>query len=249
MSAPSRATTRRQKRLELKAQDNIKQQSVKAQHFDLRPIKPMTANQRKTFEAYEDGFNLFLHGSPGVGKSFLGIYLSLREILNTRSDYKKLVIVRSAQASKNIGFLPGDEKKKLEVYEAPYRGICNELFGRGDAYDVLKQKGIVEFQSTSFLRGTTIDDAIILIDEAQNSSYMELKTVLTRAGNDSKVIVCGDMNQDDLTSTRYNEVSGISSLKKVFDRIPSIHTIEFGVEDIVRSGFVRSFIIAEGELA
>ena len=160
----------------------------------------------------------------------------------------KLVIIRTAQSSKDIGFLPGSEKEKLAVYEAAYRAICSELFHRDDAYEILKQKGIVEFHSTSFLRGTTIDDSIILIDEVQNCRYQELRTVLTRTGDKSRVILCGDTKQDDLTSTRYNESSGLKDMMKVFNRMGHMSTVQFDIDDIVRSGFVRDFIIAENEL-
>lgn len=220
-----------------------------ALNFELRDIKPITDNQRLTFESYEDGYNLFLHGSPGTGKSFLSLYLSLKEVLDNKdNDIYKIVIIRSAQPSKNIGYLPGSEQQKMAVYESPYVSICTELLGRGDAYEILKQKGIIEFHSTSFLRGLTFDNACIIIDEAQNSSFMELKTVLTRVGDNSRVIVCGDIYQDDLTSERFNEQSGLPKLKTIFDLIPSMETIEFSVDDIVRSGFVKSFIEAEHKL-
>lgn len=217
-----------------------------ALHFELRDITPITDNQRLTFESYEDGYNLCLHGSPGTGKSFLSLYLSLNEILNDKnSDIRKIILIRSAQPSKNIGFLPGSEQQKMAVYEAPYAAICTELLGRGDAYEILKQRGIIEFHSTSFLRGLTFDNACVIIDEAQNSSFMELKTVLTRIGDSSRVIVCGDVYQDDLTSERFNEQSGLGQLRLIFDHIPSMETIEFGIDDIVRSGFVKAFIEAE----
>lgn len=239
-------STRRQQRLEQQKTD--KRTSLQSLHLELNTIYPKTENQKTTFELYELGFNLLLHGSPGTGKSFLSLYLSLRDILNETADFNKIIIVRSAQASKNIGFLPGNEQQKMAVYEAPYVAICNELFGRGDAYEILKQKGIIEFHSSSFLRGTTFDNACIIIDEAQNSSYMELKTILTRTGENSKVIVCGDVYQDDLTSERFNEKSGLPTLLKLFQFIRSADIIQFGIEDIVRSGFVRSFIEAEHRL-
>ena len=208
-------------------------------------IKPKTENQRKTFREYSTGKNLLLHGVPGSGKTFISLYLALDELANNNSKLQKVVIIRSAQSSKGIGFLPGTAKQKMEVYETPYSSICSKLFDRGDAYQVLKNKGIVEFESTSFLRGTTIDDAIIIIDEAQNLSYQELKTVLTRVGDNSKIIICGDVNQDDLTSSRYSEESGLKSIMKIMDRIPSVSKVEFEIQDIVRSGFVKEFIIAE----
>ena len=246
MSAKAQRLTKRQQRLSEKGL--MKFPSIQQLHFDLNQIQPITDNQVRTFQAYDRGDNLFLHRCAGTGKTFISIYLALKEIENGRSRRRKLVIIRTAQSSKDIGFLPGDEKRKLEVYEAPYRAICAELYHRDDAYDILKQKGIVEFHSTSFLRGTTIDDSIILIDECQNQRYVELRTVLTRTGDRSRVILCGDTKQDDLTSERYKESSGLSDMMKVFNRMGDMTSIQFEIDDIVRSGFVRDFIIAENEL-
>lgn len=246
MSAKAQRLTKRQQRLSEKGL--MKFPSIQQLHFELKQIQPITDNQVKTFNAYNEGENLFLHGCAGTGKTFISIYLALKEIENGRSRRRKLVIIRTAQSSKDIGFLPGSEKQKLEVYEAPYKAICAELYHRDDAYDILKQKGIIEFHSTSFLRGTTIDDAIILVDEVQNQRYVELRTVLTRTGDRSRVILCGDTKQDDLTSERYKESSGLSDMMKVFNFMGSMTTVQFEIDDIVRSGFVRDFIIAENEL-
>ena len=247
MSEKAQRLTKRQQRLTEKGTMK-QQQSLYKLHFELKFIQPITDNQVRTFQAYDRGDNLFLHGCAGTGKTFVSIYLALKEIEAGRSRRKKLVIIRSAQSSKDIGFLPGDEKRKLEVYEAPYRAICAELYHRDDAYEILKQKGIVEFHSTSFLRGTTIDDAIIVIDECQNTRYTELRTVLTRTGDHSRVILCGDTKQDDLTSERYKETSGLSDMMRVFNRMGDMTSIQFEIDDIVRSGFVRDFIIAENQL-
>jgi len=249
MHQSAQRTTKRQKRLAEKGLMKVhKLQSIQQQHFDLNTIYPITDNQIKTFSAYDQGDNLFLHGCAGTGKTFISIYLALKEIMNGRTRRNKLVIIRTAQSSKDIGFLPGSEKEKLAVYEAAYRAICSELFHRDDAYDILKQKGIIEFHSTSFLRGTTIEDSIILVDEVQNQRYVELRTVLTRTGDHSRVILCGDTKQDDLTSDRYKESSGLRDMMKVFDRMGHMTTVQFEVDDIVRSGFVRDFIIAENQL-
>jgi len=240
--------TKRQQRLAEKGAAVKLVPTIKQQHFDLKDIYPITDNQVKTFDAYDEGKNLFLHGCAGTGKTFVSIYLALNEIMNERSPRKKLVIIRNTQSSKDQGFLPGNVKEKGEVFEAAYRAICCELFHRDDAYEILKQKGIIEFHTTSYLRGTTIDNAIILVDEVQNQRYVELRTVLTRTGDHSRVILCGDTKQDDLSSTRYNEVSGLKDMMKVFERMGYMSTVQFGVDDIVRSGFVKSFIIAEYEL-
>jgi phosphate starvation-inducible protein PhoH len=239
--------TRRQQRLDEKGTIKLVP-TIKQQHFDLENIYPMTDNQVVTFDAYDDGKNLFLHGCAGTGKTFISMYLALNEIMNERTNLKKLVIIRNTQTSKNQGFLPGNAKEKSEIFESAYKAICSELFHRDDAYDVLKQKGIIEFHTTSYLRGTTIDNAIILVDEVQNQSYVELRTVLTRTGENSRIILCGDTKQDDLSSARYNEESGLKDMMKVFERMNFMFTVHFGVDDIVRSGFVKSFIIAEYEL-
>ena len=246
----SRAATKRQQRLEQKAALRKTTQPNVRSSMDLKPIQPITANQESVFEAYEDGMHLFLHGCAGTGKTFISLYLALQELASGKSECQRVVIIRTAQSSKDIGFLPGSEKQKAEVYEAPYRALCAELYGRGDAYDILKQKGIIEFHTTSFLRGTTIDKAIIIVDEVQNMSAQEGFTVLTRVGEYSRIVLCGDSNQDDLTSERYREVSGISKIQKVLAHMSStsISMVNFGVEDIVRSGFVRELLIARHEL-
>ena len=246
MSAKAQRLTKRQQKLSEKGL--MKFPSIQQLHFEINHIQPITDNQVKTFQAYDRGDNLFLHGCAGTGKTFISIYPALKEIENGRSRRRKLVIIRTAQSSKDIGFLPGNEKQKLEVYEAPYKAICAELYHRDDAYEILKQKGLIEFHSTSFLRGTTIDDAIILIDECQNQRYVELRTVLTRTGDKSRVILCGDTKQDDLTSERYKEASGLVDMMRVFDRMGDMTAIQFEIDDIVRSGFVRDFIIAENQL-
>lgn len=246
MSAKAQRLTKRQQRLSEKGL--IKFPSIQQLHFELKHIQPITDNQVRTFNAFEEGDNLFLHGCAGTGKTFISIYLALKEIQSGKSRHRKLIIIRTAQSSKDIGFLPGTEKQKLEVYEAPYKAICAELYHRDDAYDILKQKGIIEFHSTSYLRGTTINDAIILVDEVQNQRYVELRTVLTRTGDHSRIILCGDTKQDDLTSDRYKEASGLKDIMRVFNYMDSMTTVQFEIDDIVRSGFVRDFIVAENQL-
>lgn len=252
MVAKNQRLTRRQQRLAekgLEKQDQVsKFPTISNLNFNLKTISPITLNQVRTFNLYSEGSNLLLHGCAGTGKTFISMYLALNEIEDKRSKKRKLVIIRTAQPSKQIGFLPGTEKQKLEVYEAPYKAICSELYHRDDAYDILKQKGIIEFHSTSFLRGTTIDDSIVIVDECQNQSYQELRTVITRLGDNSRLILCGDTKQDDLTSERFKETSGLRDMMRVFEQMDMLDTVTFEVEDIVRSGFVRNFIIAENQL-
>lgn len=250
MTSTTRKLTRRQKRLSEKALilDCQKIPSIKGLNFNLRTITPMTDNQEEVFDCWDYKDHLLLHGCAGTGKSFISLFLALRELEDKASGYNKLIIIRTPQPSKQIGFLPGDEKQKLEVYEAPYKAICSELYNRDDAYEVLKKKGVIEFTGTSFLRGITIDNAIILVDEIQNMSYQELRTVITRVGENSRVIFCGDTKQDDLTSERFKETSGLVDILKIFKQIGKLGMIEFTVNDIVRSGFVKDFIIAEHNL-
>lgn len=252
MVAKNERLTRRQRRLAEKGMERENQvakfPTMSSLHFDIKNVDPITLNQVRAFNAYRNDENLLLHGCAGTGKTFLSIYLALNEIQDKRSRKRKLVIIRTAQPSKQIGFLPGNEKQKLEVYEAPYKSICSELYHRDDAYDILKQKGIIEFHSTSFLRGTTIDDAIVLVDECQNQSYQELRTVITRLGDNSRIILCGDTKQDDLTSERFKETSGLRDMMRVFEQMDLLETIEFEIDDIVRSGFVKEFIKAENQL-
>lgn len=231
----------RTKRNSKKSNNNLNRPSS----LNIKEIKPLTNNQKLTFEKYYNGKNLLLLGFPGTGKSFISLFLALEDVMSKDSNFKKVVIIRSGQSGKNIGFLPGSAQQKMEVFETPYINICNNLFNRGDAYSILKQKNTIEFESTSFLRGTTIDNAIIIIDESQNFSYQELKTTLTRTGENTRIIVCGDINQDDLTSIRFNEESGLKKMIPILNKIETISSIEFGIEDIVRSGFVRDFIVAE----
>ena len=215
-------------------------------HFELRKINPLTPNQEKTFNAYNNGYNLILHGYAGTGKSYISLYLALKEILSGSSIYEKIVIVRSVVPSRDIGFLPGSIKEKIKVYEEPYKEICDELFGRGDGYDVLKMKHLIEFTTTSFLRGTTFNNAIVIVDELQNMTFPELDTVMTRMGEQSKVIFCGDFRQTDLT--RENEKSGIKHFINITKKMSRFEYVEFEKNDIVRSGLVKDYIIKRTEM-
>jgi phosphate starvation-inducible protein PhoH and related proteins len=205
---------------------------------DLKNVSPMTENQKKSFMKYNMNFNLIMHGCAGTGKTFLGMFFGLRDVLDENSNYKKLIIVRSVVPSRDMGFLPGTEEEKIAVYEEPYSTICNSLFTYSKSYDNLKKSGYVQFTSTSFQRGITFDDSIVLIDEAQNMTDQEISTVMTRIGNNTKVIICGDTNQKDLKN------SGFDKNIKIFNEMQSIVDVKFQVDDIVRSDFVREYIIA-----
>lgn len=207
----------------------------------LKKVSPKTINQEQIFKEFVNGKNLLIHGLPGTGKSFLSLYLALNEIEQFK-EHKSITIIRSVVPSRDMGFLPGSIKDKAKVYEAPYTGICAELYGRGDAYEILNQKGVINFETSSFLRGMTIDNTIVIIDECQNMTYHELCTIVTRMGKNSKVIFCGDYRQTDL---KYDdEKSGVLHFMKIISSMKRyFSTIEMKVEDIVRSGLVKEFII------
>ncbi len=222
--------------------------STNTNSLSLYPISPLTDNQRLAFEDYEDGQHLFLHGMAGTGKTYLSMYLALNDVLKRVDDVKKLVIVRSMVPTRDMGFLPGTQKEKMRVYEDPYRSICTELFDRGDAYDILKTRLTIDFISTSFVRGTTFRDCVVIVDETQNMSDMEIHSVMTRAGENCKMIFCGDFKQDDLSSERKKEQSGIRGFMKIIKEMDEFSLIEFRAEDIVRSGLVKSYIITRDKL-
>lgn len=211
--------------------------------LELQTIKPRTETQRQVFEAYPNS-HLLLHGAPGTGKSFLALFLGLRDVLERR-EYERVAIIRSTVPTRDVGFLPGTIQEKMAVYESPYRQICSELFHRGDSYDILCNAGYIEFLSTSFVRGTTLRNAVVIVDEVQNMSDSELNTVITRLGDNCKLIVCGDIRQCDLKKER----SGMSDFYKIAQEMHrDFEIIEFMAEDIVRSDFVRTYILARMDL-
>ena len=216
--------------------------------FGMRHITPITDNQRKFVEAYENGGNVLAIGSPGTGKTFLSLNLALKDVM-TKDELREVIIFRSAVQSRNQGFMPGNGPEKMSEFEAPYIDMVNELFDRGDAYQILKQKRMIRFMSTSFIRGMTFDNAVLIADECQNMNYGELKTILTRAGKNSRMIYCGDTKQDDLTpmSKNRNDISGLKNFKMVLDTMEGydFKTVKFTHDDIVRSELVKAFIIAE----
>jgi phosphate starvation-inducible protein PhoH and related proteins len=208
------------------------------QHFQLKNIKPLTENQHRAFQEYENNKNLILHGSSGSGKSFIALYLAMREITND-SSYQNVIVVRSAVSSRDQGHLPGNIKEKSKVFEEPYYEICADLYNRGDAYDVLKNKGMIQFITTSHLRGMTFRNAIIIADEIQNFSGGECDTVMTRVGECSRIIFSGDYKQTDL---KERERHGFDNFMNIIKRMPSFSFIEFGVNDIVRSGLCKEYL-------
>ena len=213
---------------------------------DLLTFSPITQNQDKTYKAYKEGKHLVLHGLAGTGKTFVSLYLALEEILNKSTLVNDIFIVRSIVSTRDIGFLPGDEQEKVSIYEAPYRSICSELFNVVDAYDSLKHQGNIKFMSTSFIRGITLNNSVIIVDECQNLNFHELDSIITRIGKHSRIIFCGDYSQTDLS--RENDKKGILKFMGVLSKISEFETVEFMVDDIVRSDFLKSYIVAKYKL-
>lgn len=209
-------------------------------HLSLATISPMTKTQSQFFEKYKSDKSQVLTGYPGTGKTFMALYKAFEEVNDPTTDYHRIVIVRSAVPTRDVGFLPGTLAEKGEVYELPYKAICNELFGRGDAYDILKKHRNIDFITTSFIRGLTLERSIIIVDEFQNMTAHEADSVITRVGNFSKIILCGDILQRDLN--KHSE-KNIECLLKVLGKMEDTFDFtDFGENDIVRSGLVGEYI-------
>jgi phosphate starvation-inducible protein PhoH len=225
--------------------ETVKQQR-KIRIDDLSILEPLTQKQRETISAYRKDKNLLLHGIAGTGKTFLALSLAFEEVLDPSNDYAFVGIVRSTVPTREMGFLKGDDKEKIAVYEAPYSAICGELFGISDAYDCLKNQGTVQFMSTAFIRGLTLNDCVIIVDEFENLSFHELDSIITRMGKNSKIIFCGDYTQSDLTKT--NERNGCLDFMRILKDMKRFEFLEFGIDDIVRGDTVRDYIISKYKL-
>lgn len=211
---------------------------------DLKEIQPLTERQKETFIEWNEEQNLILTGSAGTGKTFLAVYLALRDLLDADFPQKKIVIVRSVVPVRDMGFLPGDMEEKSAVYEQPYVSIFNELFPYKNSYENMKKVGLVEFATTSFLRGITYNDAIIIVDEVENMTFQEISTIITRVGKNTRIVFAGDLLQSDLVYKK-NDVSGMKDFQEMAQAyMKSMSVIRFDRSDIVRSGLVKEFIIA-----
>ena len=212
-------------------------------------IDPLTENQRKLFESYDEGKLLIAYGCAGTGKTFITLYNALNDVLNPDTPYERIYLVRSLVSTREIGFLPGTYEDKSDIYQIPYKNMVKYMFQMpSDAdfemlYGNLKAQETVKFWSTSFLRGTTLDNAIVIVDEFQNLNFHELDSIITRVGENTRICFCGDATQSDLIKT--NERNGIIDFMRILRSMPSFDVIEFGLDDIVRSGLVKEYIVAK----
>ena len=221
-------------------------------HNNLVAIKHITDNQKIIFDTWKKGQNQFLFGAAGTGKTFVSLYLALKDVMDLKKPYSKVVLVRSLIPTREIGFLPGDEEDKAALYQVPYQNMVQFMFEQpneqsfNNLYDRLKGQGSLFFLSTSFLRGLTSDNAIIIVDECQNLNFHELDTIITRVGQDSRIIFCGDFDQTDLI--KQNEKNGLHDFLRILEEMEEFNCLEFTIGDIVRSGFVRSYLINKMKL-
>jgi predicted ribonuclease YlaK len=210
---------------------------------DLQVFDALTPNQSVFYNLYKEKAQaIMLHGAAGTGKTFIALYKALEEVMDKSNSYEKVVIVRSVVPSREIGHLPGDEKEKTDVYLAPYKAVCKDLFNTEQAYERLVEQKNIEFLITSFVRGITIDNAVIIVDECQNMNFQELSSIITRVGEGSRIVFCGDFKQTDLN--KRHDQSGLREFVEVINRMPSFRNVEFGIDDIVRSSLVKEFIVA-----
>ena len=215
-------------------------------------VKPITDTQKVVFETWKKEKNQFLFGAAGTGKTFESLYLALNDIFNLKTKYDKVVLVRSLIPTRDIGFLPGDEEDKSALYQVPYQNMVQFMFEAPNEqafntlYDRLKGQGSLFFLSTSFLRGLTFDNSIIIVDECQNLNFHELDTIITRVGQDSRIIFCGDFDQSDLV--KHNEKNGLHDFLRILEEMEEFNCSEFTIGDIVRSGFVRSYLINKAKM-
>jgi phosphate starvation-inducible protein PhoH and related proteins len=228
---------------ELEEMRKLKVNGSKKIDHQIESIEPITENQKLVFEEYAKGNNLILHGCAGTGKTFITLYLSLCDVI--AQNYKKVILVRSVVPTREIGYLPGTLEEKIEVYQMPYVDICRKLFNSEDAYMRLKKRGYIDFVTTSYIRGFTFDDAIIIVDEAENLSFHELDSVITRIGKNCKIVFCGDYQQTDLKG---KEKDGFMYFMNIVSGLSSFCRVEFDKDDIVRSALVKEYIIKRDRL-
>ena len=215
----------------------------------LKVIEPLTDNQERVFTSYAEGKHLVLHGAAGTGKTFISLYLAMKDVMEPSSPYEKVYMVRSLVPTREIGFLPGDHEDKSNLYQIPYKNMVKYMFEMPDdaafemLYDNLRSQETVSFWSTSFIRGVTMDNCVIIVDEFSNLNFHELDSIITRVGENCKIIFSGDYSQSDLVKS--NEKNGVLDFMRIIQTMQSFDVVEFGIEDIVRSGLVREYLISK----
>ena len=221
-------------------------------NFDyLIDIEPLTDNQKRLFDSYANDKHLVAYGCAGTGKTFITLYNALQDVLSENTPYERIYLVRSLVSTREIGFLPGTYEDKSDIYQIPYKNMVKYMFQMPTdsdfemLYGNLKAQETIKFWSTSFLRGTTLDNAIVIVDEFQNLNFHELDSIITRVGENTRICFCGDATQSDLQKT--NERNGIIDFMRILRAMPSFDVIEFGIDDIVRSGLVKEYIISKRE--
>ena len=215
-------------------------------------IEPLNDNQKQLFKSYKDGKHLVAYGAAGTGKTFISLYNAISDVLSDTAPYEQIYLVRSLVATREIGFLPGDHEDKADIYQIPYKNMVKYMFQMpSDAdfemlYGNLKSQDTIKFWSTSFIRGITLDNAVVIVDEFQNLNFHELDSIITRVGENTRIIFCGDATQSDLVKT--NDRNGIVDFMSILRKMNSFDIIEFGIDDIVRSGLVKEYLLAKNEL-
>lgn len=210
---------------------------------DLRTIEPVTESQKEAYNAWREGDNLTMVGTAGTGKTFLALYLALEEVMDKSTPFDSVRIIRSAVPTREVGFLPGTVEEKLDAFTGPYRAACSDLFEDERSYEKLVHNKIIQFESTSYIRGVTFDNTIVLVDEMQNLNFHELDSVITRVGHCSKIIFCGDYKQSDFK--QQSDKKGINTFLDILEQLKHFTVVEFTWEDIVRSGLVRDYIMTK----
>lgn len=213
---------------------------------NLLKVEAKTENQQRAFDYFLEGYNLILSGNAGTGKSFLALYLAIKSLLLKK--YERIVIFRSTVPTRNQGFLKGDLSEKQAPFEDAYRAIFSELLPTiPNPYDALKKEKTLEFMSTSFVRGLTLNNCLVVVDEFQNLNFHELSSVITRIGENSRIIFAGDYLQSDFRFE--DEKSGVLVFLKILANMPEdFRRVDFKIEDVVRSGLVRRYLLSEHEL-
>ncbi|HRC95950.1 MAG TPA: PhoH family protein [Coprothermobacter proteolyticus] len=217
------------------------------EHLEVvKKLKPLNEAQRQMIHSFKEGFNVVAFGSAGSGKSYVACSLALEELFSKQID--KIVIVRSAVQVRDVGFMPGDLHDKALAYTIPYKQIINDICQNGTAWDILSKKGMVEFITTSFVRGITLDDCVVIVDEVQSMNAHEIDSIVTRVGKNCTLVICGDTRQNDLIKHK-GDKSGFEDALEIFKKMSEdFECVQFFPQDIVRSGLVKRWILTKEEL-